>query len=72
MFIRTILEQVLRKKESPTSAWYETWKRKEKKYPPKYNQAFEEIYEIEKLGMSLEISGKIDKVKLKEYYEKKK
>ena len=72
LFIRTMLEQVMRKKESPTSAWYETWKRKEKKYPPKYNQAFEEIYEIEKLGMSLEISGKIDKVKLKEYYEKKK
>ena len=44
---------------------------KENKYPPKYNQAFEEIYEIEKLGMSLEISGKIDKVKLKEYYEKR-
>jgi hypothetical protein len=46
--------------------------KKRKKYPPKYNQAFEEIYELEKLRMSFKISGKIDKVKHKDYYEKKK
>ena len=67
-----MLEQMIRKKESPARAWYETWKKKEKKHPPKYNKAFEEIYEKEKLGMSLGISGIIDKERLKEYYEKKK
>ena len=69
LFIRTISEQMIRKKESTT--WYETQKRKGKEHPPKYNEAFEEIYEIGKSGISLETNGKIDEEKLKKYYERK-